>query len=929
MGPLLHYSLLKCLLFVILPHLLTQCVSSIQRPCLDSERSALLQLKESFILNRSASFSPLAYPKVGSWKLEGQGDCCSWDGVECDDNTGHVIGLDLSSSFLYGSIDSNSSLFHVHHLRRLNLSDNDFNDSKIPSAIGNLSRLSHLDLFSSGFSGQIPSEVLELPNLVILDLSWNMGLDLQNPSLKSLAEKLVNLKYLYLDEVNVSSTIPQSLANLSYLTYLSFGNCELRGEFPIKIFQLPNLQYLRVSYNPFLTGRLPEFRKNSTIESLKLANTRFSGEIPKSIGNLKSLSLLSVRDCPFSGQIPSSLANLTKLNYLSLGENGFSPGTLSWLGKLTELTVLEAVSTNSYGDILPSSKNLTQLTFLNLPENQFSSRIPSWLGNLTQRIFLDLGMNKFWGPIPQSIFTLMNLEALGLEENHLFGTIKLESLLNLKNIRSLQLSGNKFSLLTNTTAMSVTVPKFTLLTLGSSNLYEFPDFLSGQDELEYLDLAENKIKGIIPKWIWGFCAQTLEVLDLSGNFLTGFHQPPVFPPLTNLKILDLSSNKLRGSLPVPSASIYHYFVSNNLLAGEISSMICNLTSITVLDLSNNSLSGMLPPCLDNLSKSLLVLKLDNNNFRGPIPQACVKGSKLRMIDLSQNQLNGHIPRSLVNCKMLEILNLGNNQIEDTFPSWLGRLPELRILILRCNGFRGAIGKPKTKEFPKLRIFDLSFNKFIGHLPSRNFPIWKAMKVVDIGKLRYLEANTSFAAPHHQWNHNFSYSMTMTNKGTQTKYEKIQEFLVAIDLSSNRFEGCISEDIQILKAIQFLNLSNNLLSGPIPSSLANLTGLQSLDLSQNRLSGEIPQGLVELTFLEFFHVSNNHLIGPIPQGKQFATFKATHLRATQDYAGILCQRNAIQRAHHHYHSLHCQRKIEAESLGLNLVGRQSYWGVEAG
>ncbi|OMO81332.1 hypothetical protein CCACVL1_12470, partial [Corchorus capsularis] len=103
--------------------------------CWDSERSALLQFKESFILNESVSDFPLAYPKVSSWKVEGQGgggDCCSWDGVECDNSTGHVIGLDLSSSFLYGSIGSNSTLFHLNHLTSLNLSDNHFNGSAIP-----------------------------------------------------------------------------------------------------------------------------------------------------------------------------------------------------------------------------------------------------------------------------------------------------------------------------------------------------------------------------------------------------------------------------------------------------------------------------------------------------------------------------------------------------------------------------------------------------------------------------------------------------------------------------------------------------------------------------------------------------------------------------------------------------------------------------
>ncbi|KAA3459229.1 receptor-like protein 12 isoform X1 [Gossypium australe] len=842
------------------------------RSCLDSERSALLRLKDSFILNQSASYDTLAYPKVSSSKLEGQvgGDCCSWDGIECDDNTGHVIGLDLSSSFLYGSINSNNSLFQLHHLRRLNLSDNDFNRSEIPSAIGNLTRLSRLDLSWSGFTGQIPYEVLQLSNLVILDLSGNL-LELRNPSLKSLSERLLNLKHLDLDMVNVSSTIPQSLANLSALTYLSLEACELHGTFPIEVFQLPNLQIVHASFNMFLVGSLPEFHKSSSLVSLRLANTGFSGALPESVGNLLSLSVLDVTKCSFSGKFPTSLANLTQLTYLSLAGNEFSPATLSWLAKLTKLTALNLDSTNSYGEVLSYLKNLTKLTYLRLSHNQFSERIPSWFGNLTGLTSLALGFNEFWGSMPKSIFTLKNLVDLDLYGNHLCGTYKLESFLNLKKLKALQLSNNNFSLL-STTVINVTVPKFTLLTLASCNLSKFPNFLSSQDKLEYLDLGGNKIHGFIPKWIWGLSAQTLQVLDLSENFPTGFDQPTVVPSWTILRELDISNNMLQGSLPNLPASIYQYFVSNNLLKGEISSGICNLTSITVLDLSNNSFSGMLPPYLGNLSESLSVLNLQNNNFSGPTPRACQKGSALRMIDLSQNQLSGRIPRSLANCNMLELLNLGYNQIEDTFPSWLGRLQELKILIPRHNGFHGEIGEPESNEFPQLRILDLSFNKLTGFLPSRHFQRWKAMKVVDLGKLRYLEANISFEVGERSWSSDFSYSMTMTKAGVETKYEKIQDFLVAIDLSSNKFDGCIPKDIQILKVLQFLNLSNNFLSGPIPSSLANLSNLQALDLSRNKLSGEIPQELVQLTFLGYFNVFHNQLIGPIPQGKQFGTFE---------------------------------------------------------
>ena len=166
--------------------------SFMQQPlCHDNESSALLQFKQSFLIDWHASGDPSAYPEVAMWKSHGEGegegsDCCSWDGVECDRETGHVIGLHLASSCLYGSINSSNTLFSLVHLRRLDLSDNHFNYSEIPFGVGQLSRLRSLDLSYARFSGQIPSELLALSKLVFLDLSANPMLQLQKPSLRNL-----------------------------------------------------------------------------------------------------------------------------------------------------------------------------------------------------------------------------------------------------------------------------------------------------------------------------------------------------------------------------------------------------------------------------------------------------------------------------------------------------------------------------------------------------------------------------------------------------------------------------------------------------------------------------------------------------------------------------------------------------------------------
>ena len=150
---------------------------------------------------------------LGRTPGENSTDYWSWDGVDCDGDTGHVIGLDLNNSCLYGSINSNSTLFHLVHLQKLNLADNYFNYSQIPSQVGNVWRLTPLNLAHSMFSGQIPLEVSKLSQLSSLGLGWNHDskkglLQLGRLSLTSLVGNLALLEDLDLSRVNISSTVP-------------------------------------------------------------------------------------------------------------------------------------------------------------------------------------------------------------------------------------------------------------------------------------------------------------------------------------------------------------------------------------------------------------------------------------------------------------------------------------------------------------------------------------------------------------------------------------------------------------------------------------------------------------------------------------------------------------------------------------------------
>ncbi|PRQ56715.1 putative leucine-rich repeat-containing, plant-type, leucine-rich repeat domain, L [Rosa chinensis] len=509
----LIYVSIYILSTIVLFHLVVaNSLQSYNTPtCHDDEIYALLQFKQSFVIRKSASADKGAYPKISSWKSNSS--CCSWDGVECDEKTGHVIGLHLSSSCLYGSFCSNNTLFNLVHLQHLNLADNAFDLSQVPTSIRNFPRLRYLNLSYSVFSGHVPSEVSQLSKLSSLDLSRNNGMFSNEELLRSLAQNLTGLETLDLSSINISSTIPETLtnlslltsltlddcglfgklpgrifklqnlkvlsvrspaqnltgletldlsginisstvpdtlANLSLLTSLTLDRCGLFGEFPGRIFKLKNLKVLDVSNNPALTVYFPDDYSASSpdLMSLKLSSTNLIN-LPFSIDRFHSLKELDVNSCNISeGPVPFSLGNLKDLIYLDLSDNKFNGQVPFSLGNLRDLIYLDLSDNKFNGQVPFALGNLRDLIDLDLSYNKFNGHIPTaMLGNLTQLTYLSLSNNYLHGSVPQSLFNLTNLQTLKLDHNSLSGTVEFQKFLNLQKLTDLDLSNNNLELL--------------------------------------------------------------------------------------------------------------------------------------------------------------------------------------------------------------------------------------------------------------------------------------------------------------------------------------------------------------------------------------------------------------------------------------------------------------------------------------------------
>ncbi|KAJ7954145.1 Receptor protein kinase-like protein [Quillaja saponaria] len=227
---------------------------------LNGEGYALLSFKQSITKDPDGSLS--------NWNVSDDNPC-SWNGITCQEQ--RVVSISVPQKKLYGFL---------------------------PSALGSLSQLRHVNLRNNKFFGSLPAELFEAQGLQSLVLYGN----------------------------SLSGSVPNEIAKLKYLQTLDLSQNFFNGSLPTSIIQCRRLRTLDLSQNNF-TGTLPDgFGPNlSSLEKLDLSFNNFNGSIPSDMGNLSSLQgTVDLSHNHFTGSIPASLGNLPEKVYIDLTYNNLS-----------------------------------------------------------------------------------------------------------------------------------------------------------------------------------------------------------------------------------------------------------------------------------------------------------------------------------------------------------------------------------------------------------------------------------------------------------------------------------------------------------------------------------------------------------------------------------------------------------------------------
>nr|XP_029117513.1 putative receptor like protein 25 [Elaeis guineensis] len=206
--------------------------------------------------------------------------------------------------------------------------------------------------------------------------------------------------------------MPGWFFNISSLEYLNLKGNSLQGTISPAIKNLASLNFLDLSSNPFVGGKIPV-----ALDGLYLVHNSLSGTIPSSFGEFTSMKVFQVQD------IHETILDVFTIGYNDKMHRTFNGRDFEFVRVLAFVNAMDLSDNNLSRAIPEELTNLFGLLVLNLSRNHLSGEITKKIDALQQLELLDLSSNDLFGGIPSSMKVLTFLSYLNLLYNNLLGRV--------------------------------------------------------------------------------------------------------------------------------------------------------------------------------------------------------------------------------------------------------------------------------------------------------------------------------------------------------------------------------------------------------------------------------------------------------------------------------------------------------------------------
>jgi hypothetical protein len=358
--------------------------------------------------------------------------------------------------------------------------------------------VSELFLFDCGMVGPLPAALSALPNLTVLNISWN----------------------------ELTGTLDIASLGLQALEHADFSENWLSGSLPgaSSASTAVHIQGVTGKAAPRHLTDLSD-TTFSALRSLILSSNLFSDSIPSELGLMfPNLQVYSVSGNTIQGSLPASVGMLA-ITSLDLSDSSLT-GQLPYISSLIELDV----SYNALTGPLPPFPLHAEVFIL--MGNDFDATLPALPSNLT---YLDIRSLQLTGQLPQ---LPISLEVLLAESNHFTGSI----LLSTKMI-SVWIANNYFS------------GSLPLLPASISSINATTNYFSGTIHDIYecdqcqIDVGKNYLSGQLPNLSAEVRSFSVTRNLFSGSLPNCFNDT-AFLNNSSLQILDVTDNPgLGGVIP--------------------------------------------------------------------------------------------------------------------------------------------------------------------------------------------------------------------------------------------------------------------------------------------------------------------------------------------------------------------------------------------